>query len=190
MQKTKLIIALILVIFGILGRIFFNEFIRIPNLEIITSFSLIAGTMLGGFYAFLIPLAIMAVSDVYFGNSSILSFTWPAFMIIGGLGWILREGRSFKPRFVAKMTAMGIGATLFFYLYTNFGWWLMTNMYPPTLEGLIRCYVAGLPFFKNQLLGNLSLVPLFTVLALMIHRCLLFCRFKFLKKLGIISARL
>lgn len=182
MQKTKLIAALILIVFGILGRIFLNEFIQIPNLEIITSFSLIAGAMLGGLYTFLIPLAIIAISDIYFGNTSILYFTWSAFMIIGGLGWLLRKRRSCNPRFVGEMTGMGIAAVLFFYLYTNFGWWLLTNMYPLTWAGLIQCYIAGLPFLKNQLLGNLFFVPLFTSLALMIPQCLLFFRFKFLKK--------
>ncbi len=181
MQKTKLIAALVLIAFGILGRIFLNEFIQIPNLEIITSFSLITGAILGGLYTFLIPLAITAVSDIYFGNTSILYFTWPAFMIIGGLGWLLRKRRSLNPRFVGEMTVMGIAAVLFFYLYTNFGWWLLTNMYPPTWAGLIQCYIAALPFLKNQLLGNLFFVPLFTSLALMIPQCLLFFRFKFLK---------
>ncbi len=167
MHKTKLITALILIAFGLLGRIFINEFIKIPNLEIITSFSLIAGAMLGGLYVFLVPLAIIAVSDIYFGNTSILYFTWSAFMIIGLFGWFLRNKKSFNYRFIALMTGMGIFSSLFFYLYTNFGWWLLTNMYSHTWSGLIQCYIAGLPFLKNNLLGNLFFVPLFTSLALL-----------------------
>jgi len=187
MQKTKLIAALILVVFGVLGRLFLNEFVRIPNLEIITSFSLIAGVILGGLYVFLIPLAIIAISDIYFGNTSILYFTWSAFIIIGCFGWLLRKRRSFNPRFIGEMTGLGVAATLFFYLYTNFGWWLLTNMYPPTWTGLIQCYIAGLPFLKNQLLGNLFFVPLFTSLALMIPQWLSLCSFKFLKKHRLIA---
>lgn len=190
MQKTKLIAALILIVFGVFGRIFLNESIKIPNLEITTSFSLIAGAMLGGFYTFLVPLAIISISDFYFGNTSILYFTWSAFMSIGGLGWLLRKRRAFNPRFVGEMTGLGIVASLFFYLYTNFGWWLLTNMYPPTWTGLIQCYIAGLPFLKNQLLGNLFFVPLFTSLALMIPQWLSFFNLKFFKKCGLISNRL
>ena len=29
------------------------------------------------------------------------------------------------------------------------------NLYPKTVAGLINCYVAAIPFFRNMLLGNL-----------------------------------
>lgn len=122
--------------------------------------------MLGGVYTFIVPLLTIALSDIYFGNTSILFFTWSAFMIIGVLGWFFKKRKSFDLRFVSKMTGVGIVASLFFYLYTNFGWWLLTNMYPKTLEGLIQCYIMGLPFLKTNLLGNLFFVPIFTSLSL------------------------
>ncbi len=61
---------------------------------------------------------------------------------------------------IVKMLALGIGSSIFFFLYTNFGWWLATNMYPHTWDGLIQCYIMGLPFFKNNLIGNLIFVPI------------------------------
>jgi len=117
MQKTRLITALILIAFGLLGRIFINEFIKIPNLEIITSFSLIGGAVLGGLYTLLIPLAIIAISDVYFGNTSILYFTWSAFMIIGLFGWFLRNKKSSNLKFTIFMTGMGIFSSLFSFCF-------------------------------------------------------------------------
>lgn len=170
MFKTKIFVTFCLIFFGVVGRLFMAEFVRIPNLEIITSFSLIAGVMLGGAYTFIVPLLTIALSDIYFGNTSILFFTWSAFMIIGVLGWFLKKRKSFSLRFVTKMTGMGIVASLFFYLYTNFGWWLLTNMYPKTLEGLIQCYIMGLPFLKTNLLGNLFFVPVFTSLSLVLWK--------------------
>ena len=47
-------------------------------------------------------------------------------------------------------------ASLQFFLVTNFGVWLMWSMYPHTPTGLLGCYEAGLPFFRNQLVGDLG----------------------------------
>lgn len=168
MSKEKILISILLIFFGIVGRIFMVEFLKIPNFEIITSLSLIAGAMLGGIFTVIIPLSIIAISDIYFSNTSILIFTWSAFAIIGTFGWLLRKRKSFTCQFVVKMTGVGIVSSLFFYLYTNFGWWLLTNMYSHNFEGLIRCYIMGLPFLKNNLLGNFFFVPIFTSLALLV----------------------
>ncbi len=143
------------------------EFIKIPNFEMITSLSLIAGAMLGGFFIFFVPLSIIVISDFYFGNTSIIFFTWSAFILIAFLGWLLRKKKKLSLGFIGQMTGMGVVSSLFFFLYTNFGWWLLTNMYSHTFEGLIHCYIMGLPFLKTNLLGNLFFVPIFTSLALL-----------------------
>lgn len=36
--------------------------------------------------------------------------------------------------------------------------WLSGTLYPMTLEGLLSCYAAAIPFFRNTLLGNLGYV--------------------------------
>ena len=59
---------------------------------------------------------------------------------------------------------MGILSVIFFYLFSNFGWWLTFEMYPMTIQGLIQCYIAGLPFLKNQLLSSLLFVPTFALI--------------------------
>ena len=41
-----------------------------------------------------------------------------------------------------------------FFIVTNFGVWLVGNLYPKTLAGLAGCYVAAIPFFRNTLAGN------------------------------------
>jgi hypothetical protein len=46
-------------------------------------------------------------------------------------------------------------ATLFF-LITNFGSWINNPIYPQNYMGLMASYAAGLPFFQNTLLGDLS----------------------------------
>lgn len=170
MTKIKILTALFFIFFGISARIFMVEFIKIPNFEIVTALSLVVGAMLGGIFTLIVPLSIIAISDIYIGNMSILFFTWSAFVIIGIFGWLLRERKFFSYCFVVKMTGLGVFSSIFFYLYTNFGWWFLTNIYPKNLEGLIQCYVMGLPFLRINLLGNLFFVPVFTLLTLSVYK--------------------
>jgi hypothetical protein len=45
------------------------------------------------------------------------------------------------------------GSCLFFVL-TNFAVWAGGSLYPHTVEGLMACYTAAIPFFRNALLGD------------------------------------
>ena len=63
-------------------------------------------------------------------------------------------------RFLRKATAVRVGTVAVlsgvgFYLTTNAAVWFFTNSYAPNLEGLAASYIAGLPFLKWTLLGNL-----------------------------------
>jgi len=63
-------------------------------------------------------------------------------------------------RFLHKPGAVRVGAVavlagLGFYVTTNAAVWFFMNTYPPTFDGLAASYVAGLPFLKWTLLGNL-----------------------------------
>ncbi|MDD5433418.1 MAG: hypothetical protein PHE77_02035 [Candidatus Pacebacteria bacterium] len=195
---TKKILSIsLLILLGSVGRIFFVEFVKIPNFEIVSSLALLSGFYLGGIFSFITPLAIIFLSDLFIGNSAILLFTWSAFGIIGLLGIILRktawkegnsfpQGRSFPPSssFVLQAPIFGVLASCFFFIYTNFGWWVLSGMYPHTLPGLVACYINGLPFFKTNLLGNLILVPLVFITFLEIKnltqftRSRIFCKIK------------
>jgi hypothetical protein len=44
-------------------------------------------------------------------------------------------------------------ASLAFFILSNFGSWYF--WYPHTLTGLLTCYIAALPFYKNTLLSDL-----------------------------------
>jgi len=160
-KKRKIIFAIFIVALGVGLRIFINEKINIPNFEAVTALSLLAGSFLGGIFGAIIPLLIVFFSDLYFGNTSVYIFTWVAYALIGIFGALLK--RSSKYYFL-KITGMGILSVVFFYLFTNFGWWLTFEMYPLTLQGLIECYIAGLPFLKNQLFSSLIFVPAFSLI--------------------------
>lgn len=157
LNSKKLIFAVVLIAFGVIGRYLLLD---VPNVETMTATALLAGALLGGGYVLIVPLAAVAIFDLFYGNSSILFFTWSAWAIIGFLGLVLKGRTKNAFKFSAGMTGMGLTASLLFYFWTNFGVWIMGSWYPRTADGLLTCYLAGLPFLKWQLIGNLIVVPI------------------------------
>ena len=73
--------------------------------------------------------------------------TWTWYIAALALGQILLRSRTTLPRFVA---AVVLGPTSFF-LMSNFAVWLSGTMYAKTFGGLVACYVAAIPFYRNDL---------------------------------------
>jgi len=165
-MTKKILFAISVIFFGVVFRIFLNKVVGIPNFEAVTALSLVSGSFSGGFYAPLIPLFIIFLSDIYFGNTSVYLFTWSAFILIGIFGIFFKRNSKY---YFLKITSGGILSVLFFYLWTNFGWWLTSGMYPMSFEGLIASYIAGLPFLKNQLASVLIFTPAFSLIFSLIY---------------------
>lgn len=100
--------------------------------------------------AFLIPLAALFLSDVSIGFHAQMPLVYGVFALMVCMGFALRERRAPLP--VAGMAAV---ASVLFFIVTNLGVWAFDGLYPTTLEGLVSCYVAAIPFFQNTLLSNL-----------------------------------
>lgn len=161
-QKQRIISAIVLIAIGIITRIALSPY-NLPNVEIITATTIISGALLGGYFALIVPFSILLVSDIYIGNNYIFLFTWSGFAFVGILGYSLRDKVNFSAKSVGILTAGGISGVLLFFLWTNFGWWLITPYYPHTFDGLIACYVMGLPFLYSQLLTNLIVIPILSI---------------------------
>lgn len=98
----------------------------------------------------LIPIAALLMTDLILGFYPGMIFTYAAFALIVVLGWTLTERAS-----VLRVATYALSASTLFFLVSNFGVWATTGMYPLTGEGLISCYVMAIPFFSNQILGDL-----------------------------------
>lgn len=159
MNSFKFKLSVLLILIGVAGRFLLVEYVNVPNFEIITSISLVSGIFLGGKYAVFVPLVTIFLSDVIIGNRAILLFTWSAFAIIGVMGACPKNKKCKKS--LSYSVYLASVASLFFFLYTNLGWWLLSGMYEYSFNGLVKCYIAALPFFRNNLLGNLIFVPSF-----------------------------
>jgi hypothetical protein len=164
---TAWLVAAGLIITAVIWRVANWQYSIAPNLEIVTASALIAGTFLSRRAALVVPLAIMAVSDILIGNSMILLFTWSAFGLIGLAGLVLRRWSGAPARLILASAGLAVGSSVFFFVYTNFGVWLLGDgtMYAKTWSGLMACYTMGLPFFRTMLLGNLVIVPAYFALA-------------------------
>jgi hypothetical protein len=101
-------------------------------------------------WAFVIPLAAMALSDVLLGFHGQMLVTYGAFAVIVAMGFSLRERTT-----ALRVSGASVGAATFFFVVSNFGVWAVDGLYPLTLQGLIACYVAAIPFFHNGLAGTL-----------------------------------
>lgn len=161
MNKKKIFSAILIIFLGVVLRIFLNEVVKIPNFEAVTALSLISGSFIGGILAPIIPILIMFISDIYFGNNSVFLFTWSAFILIGIFGTFFKKNTK---HYSLKISGGGIISVLFFYLWTNFGWWLVSGMYPMNFRGLITSYIAAIPFLKNQLASVLVFTPTFSLI--------------------------
>lgn len=158
-RNSEIALVSIFVLLGVLTRTVFHV---APNVEFVTALSLAAGYFFkNSKYAWLVPFSIMLVSDFLIGNDMIFLFTWSGFLAAPLIGKILKKkgGESFANTILTGEVG-GLASVLIFFLWTNFGVVVLTNMYPRTLDGLFLSYVNALPFLSNQILGNLVIVPM------------------------------
>ena len=150
----KLLVTLGLIMLALCERLWFDLG---PNVELVTLTTFLAAFYVGRKLSLVVPLATLALSDILLGNTSIMLFTWTAYLIIavvaGGLSLFKRTGW----QKVLLATGGGVAGSLWFYLWTNFGVWLLDSwrMYPNDFSGLSLSYLYGLPFLKYQLVSNL-----------------------------------
>lgn len=168
--KNRIFCASLLIFIGVIGRITLNDLLpKVPSWSItingitqplfmmdlffvIAIVSLISGLILGGYFIFIVPISIMIITDLYYGNTYIFLFTWSGFIIIGILGYLLKSKQMLSLKKFPTILGVGIGGVLLYDLWTNFGWWL--GWYPHTFNGLITCYTFAVPFILWHLLST------------------------------------
>jgi len=173
LMKKKLLIALTLLFIGIASRLWLYNFLpSTPHIYItlagikqpifmmdiffvIAAISLVAGRYLGSYFSFLLPLSIMAVTDIIIGNSMIFLFTWSGFTLMGSIGYASRQ------RKMLSFFGFSIIAVIAYDLWTNFGCWL--GWYSHDLNGLLLCYTLAIPFMLWHLVSTLAILPLFSL---------------------------
>ena len=160
----KKILALVLFILAFSERVFYDLG---PNIELVTLAMLVSAAYLGIKHSFYLTLILMFLTDLILGNTNIFIFTWSGFLIPAIVASnIFSKYRTKGIKRVAQGTITGAGANFFFFIWTNFGVWLLDpwGMYEKTTQGFLNSYIMAIPFWKNQLISTLIFVTIgFTI---------------------------
>lgn len=144
-------VALAIIILGAASRLLPHP----PNVTPLTAMALLGGAMLAPKAAFALPLVALALSDLFLGLHPTLPFVYVSFLATAWLGLKLRENPG-----PGKILAACLASSVLFFVVTNLGVWLAAGLYSRDFSGLVACYTAAIPFFRNSVLGDV----LFTAL--------------------------
>jgi hypothetical protein len=137
-----------------IGLLVLGALIRVTqhwNFAPVGALSLFAGARLRGWKAWVLPLALMAITDPLLGGYSLATpLVYASFLINVWIGTRLRGTEN--PLWIGSAALAG---SVQFFLITNFAWLSASSMYPHTLAGVIQCYAAGVPFFWRTLVSDL-----------------------------------
>ena len=53
-----------------------------------------------------------------------------------------------------SVSILAISSSFIFFFVTNFGFWIISDLYEKNLHGLIHCYIAGIPYIKGTIIGS------------------------------------
>lgn len=146
----------------------FDPYQGLPwNLVPVGALALFVGSRLRGWWAVLLPLLAMVVSDLVLiapvSQIGYASFGWhqpvvyACFVAYVFIGQLVKEG-NLSPLAIGGVALLG---GLQFYLVTNFVQWLADPQYTKDLAGMLHCYTAAIPFYRNTLVGDLFFSGLF-----------------------------
>ncbi|OSZ77504.1 hypothetical protein CAP36_14070 [Chitinophagaceae bacterium IBVUCB2] len=117
--------------------------------------------------SFILPLLAVFISDVIiqflysqnlFEYAGFYTGQWKNYLILMSatvIGWLLK-GRSYS-----SLAIGAVAAPTVFFLLSNFSVWAgpYGTTYSKTFDGLMACYAAGLPFYKNALIATVVFLP-------------------------------
>lgn len=153
-QSTIRPLALLLTILSGLARLLPHP----PNFTPVGSMSLFAGARLRGWWAYLVPLAMMAITDPLLhllfgipGYTKLSPVIYGSFMINVWLGRKLAVSEN-----PIRIGGAAFVCSLQFFAITNLAVWYGSTFYAHTLTGLAACYSAAIPFWGRTLAGDLA----------------------------------
>ena len=102
------------------------------------------------YFCFATLLASMFLADIILGFYENMIFVYLSLLIVALSMYSFSKKINFKNLF-----AFGFFGSVIFFLVSNFGFWLLSDLYSKDFSGLIQAYIMGIPFFKNTLISTL-----------------------------------
>ena len=97
----------------------------------------------------LATLFALALSDAVLGFYSGFWYVYAAALLPVFLGRLIRDRTG-----AGMIAAAALAFSFSFFVITNFMVYATGNMYPHSASGLWACFLAGIPFYRNQVLGD------------------------------------
>jgi hypothetical protein len=97
----------------------------------------------------LVTLLALVLSDAIMGFYQGFWYVYGAALIPVLLGRLIGSRASAR-----SIGLAALASSLSFFVITNFMVWAGGHMYPHSASGLTACFVAAIPFYQNQLLGD------------------------------------
>jgi hypothetical protein len=154
-SNEVVMVAYLLVLIGVLSRYLVAGHLPLLNFTAVTG-SLIYFGARRSWREMLAPLGIFMLSDfclttftyhyAFRWQSYLITWTW--YLAVMVLGSILLKS---KTTFARGAVAALLGPTSFWIVSDYSVWASGFNGYPHTLAGLVSCYVAAIPFYRNDL---------------------------------------
>lgn len=121
------------------------------NVTPAAAMALLGGAYLGRGQALAFPLAALFISDLFLGLHSTMPFVYGSFLLTAMLGQTLKKTFSWN-----RLIGCSLASSVLFFMVTNLGTWLTQDLYSRDAAGLMACFTAAIPFFRNSLLGDLG----------------------------------
>jgi len=103
-------------------------------------------------WSVIVPIAAMMFGDAMLGfyDLRVMAVVYGALALPACAASL--SSRLRRPRLTFPML---LSSSLIFFLVTNFAVWAFSPIYAANAAGLIKCYIAGLPFLRNMAEGDL-----------------------------------
>lgn len=144
---TKENFAIFLILIVVISRLVPHP----PNFTPVLSIALFAGAMFQSKWkVFAIPVAGLILSNFLLGFYAITWVVVGLMVAIAALGLLLKSKKS-APWWIS----FSLGASVFFFIASNFFVWAFSGYYPLTPDGLLTSYTMAIPFFQNTVISTL-----------------------------------
>ena len=147
-MKTHRILAIIgMIIIAAASTLFPHP----PNFTPLAAIALFAGAHLNDRRAaYAVTLGTLLLRDAVIGFHLLMPVIYVCYAINVMLGLWLRANQ--RPWRVVGAAALG---SMIFFIVTNLAVWAALGSYPHTPGGLLSCYVAAIPYFRNTVASDL-----------------------------------
>ena len=123
------------------------------NFTPVIAFGILSGYYLKNvIYGCTLIITSMILGDLIIGFHYLILFTYV------GLLFSVIIGKYLKQLKTVQLFLSSIISSLVFFTVSNFGVWLLSGFYAKSFQGLVDCYIAGIPFFRNTLISTIIFV--------------------------------